>query len=84
MLPLGISYYILKLSTTKLMFTGKVEAEKDPIAFAAYVLFFPQLIVGPIIKYRDNGSAAAELQKPLQYGADGRGVELFFVRLAKR
>ena len=53
-LPLGISYYIFKIISYEAdVYTGKVEAEKDPIAFAAYVLFFPQLIVGPIIKYRD-------------------------------
>lgn len=53
-LPLGISYYIFKIISYEAdVYTGKVEAEKDPVAFAAYVLFFPQLIVGPIIKYRD-------------------------------
>ena len=46
-LPLGISYYIFKIISYEAdVYTGKVEAEKDPIAFAAYVLFFPQLIVG--------------------------------------
>src|SRR5699024_7218891 len=53
-LPLGISYYIFKIISYEVdVYTGKVKAETNPITFACYVLFFPQLIVGPIVKYRD-------------------------------
>ena len=52
-LPLGISYYIFKIISYQAdICSEKIKAEKDPVIFAAYVLFFPQLIVGPIIKYR--------------------------------
>lgn len=53
-LPLGISYYIFKLiSYVADVYTRKTEPEKNLIDFSAYVLFFPQLIVGPIVRYRD-------------------------------
>ncbi len=69
-LPLGISYYIFKLiSYVADVYTRKTEPEKNPIDFSAYVLFFPQLIVGPIVRYRDmaqtlhTGRGRCTLQK---------------------
>ena len=53
-LPLGISYYIFKIISYEVdVYTGKIAPEKNFITFAVYVLFFPQLIVGPIVKYRE-------------------------------
>ena len=53
-LPLGISYYIFKIISYEAdVCTGKIAPEKNFITFAVYVLFFPQLIVGPIVKYRE-------------------------------
>ena len=69
-LPLGISYYIFKLiSYVADVYTRKTEPEKNLIDFSAYVLFFPQLIVGPIVWYRDmaqtlhTGKGRCTLQK---------------------
>lgn len=69
-LPLGISYYIFKLiSYVADVYTRKTEPEKNLIDFSAYVLFFPQLIVGPIVRYRDmaqtlhTGKGRCTLQK---------------------
>lgn len=69
-LPLGISYYVFKLiSYVADVYTRKVEPERNPIDFAAYVIFFPQLIVGPIVRYRDmaqtlhTGKGRCTLQK---------------------
>ncbi|WP_295472488.1 MBOAT family protein [uncultured Subdoligranulum sp.] len=69
-LPLGISYYIFKLiSYVSDVYTRKTEPEKNLIDFSAYVLFFPQLIVGPIVRYRDmaqtlhTGKGRCTLQK---------------------
>lgn len=77
---LGISYYIFKIISYEAdVYTGKVEAEKDPIAFAAYVLFFPQLIVGPIIKYRDMAPQLHNYKNRCNAALMERGVELFLV-----
>lgn len=48
-LPLGISFYIFKILSYSIdVYNGKLESEKDFIAFAAFVGFFPQLLAGPI------------------------------------
>lgn len=84
-LPLGISYYIFKIISYEIdVYTGKVPPEKNLITFAAYVLFFPQLIVGPIVKYRDMApqfhTKAGRCSLPLME----HGVELFVFGLAKK
>lgn len=48
-LPVGISFYTFQtLSYTIDVYRGDLEPAKDPIAFFAYVAFFPQLVAGPI------------------------------------
>jgi alginate O-acetyltransferase complex protein AlgI len=48
-LPVGISFYTFQtMSYTIDVYRGKMEPAKDPIAFLAYVAFFPQLVAGPI------------------------------------
>lgn len=48
-LPVGISFYTFQtLSYSIDVYRGKLEPTKDPIAFFAYVSFFPQLVAGPI------------------------------------
>ena len=48
-LPVGISFYTFQtMSYTIDVYRGDVAAEKDPIAFALFVTYFPQLVAGPI------------------------------------
>ena len=55
-LPLGISFYTFQiLSYTIDLYRGDVEVQRNPVSFALYVALFPQLIAGPIIKYKDLG-----------------------------
>ena len=84
-LPLGISYYIFKIISYEVdVYTGKVEAERDPLTFAAYVLFFPQLIVGPIVKYRDIAPQLHKTSGRCTLPQIEHGVELFVFGLAKK
>lgn len=84
-LPLGISYYIFKIISYEVdVYTGKVEAEKNPITFACYVLFFPQLIVGPIVKYRDMASQLHQYTGRCNLLQIEHGIELFVFGLAKK
>ena len=49
LLPVGISFYTFQtLGTTIDVYRRRIEPERDPIAYAAYVAFFPQLVAGPI------------------------------------
>ncbi|RZV58569.1 MAG: MBOAT family protein, partial [Flavobacteriaceae bacterium] len=48
-LPVGISFYTFQtLSYTIDIYRKKLEPTRDPIAFFAFVSFFPQLVAGPI------------------------------------
>ncbi len=48
-LPVGISFYTFQtMSYTIDVYRGDFHAERDPITFALYVTYFPQLVAGPI------------------------------------
>lgn len=48
-LPVGISFYTFQtLSYTIDVYREKLKPTRDPIAFFAFVSFFPQLVAGPI------------------------------------
>lgn len=48
-LPVGISFYTFQtLSYSIDIYRRKIEPTRDPVAFFAFVSFFPQLVAGPI------------------------------------
>jgi alginate O-acetyltransferase complex protein AlgI len=48
-LPVGISFYTFQtLSYTLDVYRGRLEPSRDLLDFALYVMFFPQLVAGPI------------------------------------
>ena len=48
-LPVGISFYTFQtMSYTIDVYRGDFPAERDPILFALFVTYFPQLVAGPI------------------------------------
>ncbi len=50
-LPVGISFYTFQtLSYTIDIYRGKLEPIDNPIKFALFVAFFPQLVAGPIVR----------------------------------
>ncbi len=50
-LPLGISFYIFQSIAYIVDVRAKrIEAERDPIRLALFIVFFPQLIAGPICR----------------------------------
>jgi D-alanyl-lipoteichoic acid acyltransferase DltB (MBOAT superfamily) len=54
LLPIGISFYTFQtLSYTIDLYRGKIEAEPNPLRFALFVAFFPQLVAGPIERARN-------------------------------
>lgn len=49
LLPVGISFYTFQaLSYTMDVYRGDIYAEKNPLKYALFVSFFPQLVAGPI------------------------------------
>ena len=82
-LPVGISFYTFQsLSYTIDLYRGDTKVQKDLIAFGAYVVLFPQLIAGPIVRYRD---VARELeQREHSWDNFVLGLRRFLVGLAKK
>lgn len=55
-LPVGISFYTFQiLSYTVDIYRGE-KAQKNPVNLAMYIAMFPQLIAGPIVRYKDISS----------------------------
>ena len=53
-LPIGISFFTFQaLSYVWDVYRGEVKAQKNLGDLALYISFFPQLIAGPIVKYKD-------------------------------
>lgn len=84
-LPLGISYYSFKLiSYAADVYLHKVEAERNPITFATYVILYPQLIVGPIVRYRDMAPALHTTRGRCSLRQMEDGAVMFVFGLAKK
>ena len=53
-LPIGISFYTFQtLSYTIDVYRREIEVQHNILSFGMYICMFPQLIAGPIVKYRD-------------------------------
>ena len=82
-LPIGISFYTFQaLSYVIDVYRLDVAAQKNPVTFATYVSLFPQLIAGPIVKYRDVESQLLDRKCSVSMAASG--VRTFAVGLAKK
>lgn len=53
-LPIGISFYTFQIMSYIIdLYKGKITVQKNLLNLALYISFFPQLIAGPIVKYKD-------------------------------
>jgi alginate O-acetyltransferase complex protein AlgI len=53
-LPLGISFYTFEtISYITDVYLGRTRAVRDPLDYAIFILFFPHLVAGPIVRPRD-------------------------------
>ena len=70
LLPVGISFYTFQaLSYTMDVYRGEIEAEKNPLRYALFVSFFPQLVAGPIERSKNLLKQLREEQKFSYEGA---------------
>ncbi len=52
-MPIGISFYTFQtMSYSMDMYLGKVKLQRNILYFGAYVVMFPQLIAGPVVRYQ--------------------------------
>ena len=84
-LPLGISFYTFQTMSYSIdVYRGDVPTEHNLIDFGAYVVMFPQLIAGPIVKYRDVSDRLHVLKGRVTMDRVEEGVYLFILGLAKK
>lgn len=89
-LPIGISFYTFQtMSYTIDVYRGEAEPERNIINFGAYVSLFPQLIAGPIVRFRDIAKQLRDRKvtvEKLSYGAmrfvTGLGKKVFLANQA--
>jgi len=83
LLPIGISFYTFHaISYVVDVYRGDATAQKSPIHAALYLLLFPQLIAGPIIRYREIADQLARRVVGLDDFAEG--ARRFIVGLGKK
>jgi alginate O-acetyltransferase complex protein AlgI len=82
-LPIGISFYTFQiLSYTIDLYRGKVEVQRNLLSFATYVMLFPQLIAGPIVRYADVARELGSRTHTLERFASG--ARRFVLGLGKK
>jgi len=82
-LPIGISFYIFQsMSYVIDLYRSQVQVQKNVLSFGTYVALFPQLIAGPIVRYRDVEQQLTGRRENLDDFASG--VLLFIVGLGKK
>ena len=82
-LPIGISFYTFQtMSYTIDVYRGDARAQRNIFSFGSFVTLFPQLIAGPIIKYKDVDDQLNHRTENVELFA--RGVETFLAGLAKK
>lgn len=82
-LPIGISFFTFQaLSYVIDVYRGQVEAQRNFGKVLLYISFFPQLIAGPIVKYKD---IALEIDsRSVNLKETALGLRRFICGLAKK
>lgn len=82
-LPIGISFYTFQtMSYTIDIYRGQAPVQNNIINFGAYVSMFPQLIAGPIVRYRDISEKLCFRTESLSLFSTG--VRRFVLGLGKK
>lgn len=81
-LPIGISFFTFQaLSYVIDVYRGQVEVQKNPLLLALYISFFPQLIAGPIVRYKTIEQQITEREcTPDKFAEGGRRFLLGFCK----
>jgi alginate O-acetyltransferase complex protein AlgI len=83
-LPIGISFYTFEgISYVVDVYRGQQERETSMLRYAYFIAFFPHLIAGPIVRYRQLQPQLLRLQ-PFDADRVRDGLLLFSVGLAKK
>ena len=82
-LPIGISFYTFQTMSYVIdVYRNDAPVSRSFINFGTYVALFPQLIAGPIVRYRDVAYQLEHRRETLDRFT--KGVKLFCVGLGKK
>lgn len=82
-LPIGISFFTFQaISYIADVYKKETRASSRIVNVALYISFFPQLIAGPIVKYRDINQQIE--QRQIEWDAVAGGFKRFTYGLAKK
>lgn len=82
-LPIGISFYTFQtMSYTIDVYRGDAGVQRNIVNFGTFVTLFPQLIAGPIIKYKDLEEQIGHRTHSVEQFASG--VQVFVVGMGKK
>ena len=82
-LPIGISFYTFQSMSYPIdVYRGDAQPQRNFIQFGTFVSLFPQLIAGPIVRYKDIADQLDERRENMaQFSA---GVQRFVIGLGKK
>lgn len=84
-LPVGISFYTFQtMSYTIDVYQREIKPTRDFLGYLAFVSMFPQLVAGPIVRYRTMETQLAHLPMRLPAAGLATGVVLFSIGLFKK
>ena len=82
-MPIGISFYTFQtLSYIIDIYKRKEKSAKSLLDFMTYVSLFPQLIAGPIVRYKDVSSEL--INRKTTYESFSNGIKRFVIGLSKK
>ena len=82
-LPLGISFFTFQnISYLVDVSREKIRAERRPVLFACYIMMFPHLIAGPIVRYAEIAEGLR--RKAINQEVISLGVQYFVVGLCQK
>lgn len=82
-MPIGISFFTFQAMSYVIdVYRGECKCQNNYFKLLLYICFFPQLIAGPIVKYRDIEMEIAERKQTLDDLETG--IRRFIVGLSKK
>lgn len=82
-MPIGISFYTFQVITYVVdLYNQKIARQNNPLLFALYIMFFAQLVAGPIVKYSE---ISKQIEEPdINWDNIKYGVGRFIKGLGKK
>ena len=82
-LPIGISFYTFQILSYVIdVYLGKVKVQKSVLNFALYVMMFPQLVAGPIVRYEHICNEIE--RRTIRLSEIETGIKRFIIGFAKK